>query len=165
MKNVLFAGLLVTSTLAVAEDYKIFAGAEALTSELNFNQGKSGYELGFGLRGGFLASDHRIYAIVNMHDKLDTYSLLAAADALSEPYKMADWYSISFFAGFHVGYNNTDKGTAAGAVGGAQYGVQGGIMGHFPGNFTAEVGTRFAGIDIKNIDYLTSYYAALNYKF
>jgi hypothetical protein len=164
MKKAILCGLLATATLVSAADYDMFVGGELSATQMKWsNIPDTDSELGFGIRGGFVTDDHRIYAVANMTNDLDTASIIAAADALTEPYKLAEWYSVGFFVGGHVGVNRTDKVTKT--VNGLQYGGQLGAIGYFPGNVNAEIGYRYSAIDIKDIDALEAFYLAVNFKF
>jgi hypothetical protein len=161
--KVLAASLLLASTFANAADYEMMAGAELSTSEVEMNSVTSDYEMGFGLRAGFTADDHRVYLSYNNHSDLDVQSLTVVLDGMTEPYHFTDNIATSFFVGGHAGMISLD--TASTSVERLMYGVQGGVMLHVNDRVNLELGGRYSFADIDSFDKMQSVYAAVNVKF
>lgn len=161
MKKSVLTGILLSSTLLMGSEYGMFAGIEGSSDRINPDSGaKSAFEYGIGIRGGFVADNHRIYGVYNYNDDLDMHTLVVAGDAMTEPYVLADWLAGSFFIGAHAGIH--DVGTLPTRP---AYGVQGGMMLHFTPQVNLELGARYTASGSPAIEDIEGGYVGLNVNF
>jgi hypothetical protein len=158
MKNIVLAGLLMASTSVMASEYSIFVGAEGVSLKSEADSGaESDYENGFGLRGGVIGENSRVFVSYQNVDEVDFVSV--SLEGMSDPYEWFSWLSTRAFLGFHGGMTSFDDNTNE------LYGAQAGMMMTIPLDISFEAGYRYSLSEIDGIDNFKGFYGAANFQF